>query len=39
MYFRSSTQTKSPCGSSANNDAGRQVIGGPNKDNQTVSKL
>lgn len=40
MYFRSSSQTKSPCGSSSgerNSDAGRQTVGGPNKDNQTVS--
>lgn len=40
MYFRSSSQTKSPCGSSSgerNSDAGRQVVGGPNKDNQTVN--
>lgn len=39
MYFRSSSQTKSPCGSTSGdrNGDGRQIIGGPNKDNQTVS--
>lgn len=46
MYFRSSSQnTKSPCGSTSGErtsdagTAGRQVIGGPNKDNQTVSAV
>lgn len=40
MYFRSSSQTKSPVGSSSgdrNGEGGRQNVGGPNKDNQTVS--
>lgn len=41
MYFRSSSQTKSPVGSTGdrNGDGGGrgQNIGGPNKDNQTVS--
>lgn len=42
MYFRSSSQTKSPVGSTSadrNGDGGRQNIAGPNKDNQTVSFL
>lgn len=40
MYFRSSSQTKSPVGSSSgdrNGDGGRQNVGGPKQDNQTVS--
>lgn len=40
MYFRSSSQTKSPVGSSSgdrNGDGGRQTVGGQNKDIQTVS--
>ncbi|XP_055313715.1 synaptotagmin-7 isoform X2 [Sitodiplosis mosellana] len=38
MYFRSSSQTKSPVGSSSgdrNGDGGRQNVGGPKQDNQT----
>lgn len=38
MYFRSSSQTKSPCGSTSGdrNGDGKQIIG-PNKDNQAVN--